>query len=166
MIFGEGYLRVSYEGVNVDLIYSYGDLGWKDEYVEVQVLNGDLVRFYDGSRAKIKAVINNFLGEGTAILQLMNMLNSARQANAGVMVYPRWQNAGSRGYLCHVPADFNPERLGLVAAGQKISLAFESISRVAGVPGYDENSLMQVPWTTHTGAQLTDHLGNGLEFRT
>ena len=165
MIFGEGYLRVAYDGDAIDLVYSYGDLSWEDEMEEIRVLSGELVRFYDGSRAKIKCVINNVFGECAAILELMDMLNRARRLGAGVMVYPRYNGYGSRGYLCHVPTEFNPERLGQVATGQKINVAFTSIQRYDKWAVYDETTMQIFPWMDHLGNAMKDHLGNALEFR-
>ncbi len=163
-IFGEGGLRVEYGAGVVDLPYSYGELSWVDELVEIKAINGVVARFYDGSRAKIKVTLNNVLEDSAVVLQLMHLLNSARLSQEPVTVYPRYNGAASRGYLCHVPVEFAPERLGLVASGQKVNLNFEGMMRYYGLPVYDESSQASVFWTTHTGDLILTETGVKLEF--
>lgn len=165
MIFGQGTVRFEREGVTIDLELSSGSLGWEDENTDLRTVAGELLRFYEGSRAKIKTLLKNMLSETDKLLQLMTMFNAARADNQGVVVYPQYNGAASRGYRCHLMSEFSPHALSAVGGGQTIELSWESVRLYEGVPAYTATSEAIVSWLTHTGAQMNDHTGTVLEFR-
>ncbi|MDP3114674.1 MAG: hypothetical protein Q8M98_07835 [Candidatus Cloacimonadaceae bacterium] len=165
MIFGQGNARFERGGVIVNLGYSYGRLSFADSVHDVETLKGTLLRFYKGSRAKIKTVLNNSLNESGGILTLMQILNAARQDHNGIMVYPNYQGISSPGYLCNVPVEFDPEWLSLVGGGQKIELNWESVERLDNVPAYSSSSTVMFLWTIHNGQTMTEHNLIPLEFK-
>ncbi len=164
MIFSAGYPRFVYGSTTIDLINSTSRISFEDELTEIKAITGELITFYQGTRALIKTTIHNIGSESPYILQLIQIMNQARRSNSPLTIYPHYTNAASRSYLCLVPPDFNPEWLAEVPAGQKIELNWKSKYYLDGVPPYDETSTATVLWLIHNGDCLVTHTGDKLEF--
>lgn len=164
MIFSAGYPRFVYGTTVVDLVNSTSRLSFEDDITEIKAVTGELITFYEGTRALIKTIINNIGSESPSIINLIQIMNQARRSNAPLTIYPHYTNAASRSYLCLLPPNFNPEWLAEVPVGQKIELNWKSKLYLDGVPPYDETSTATVFWFIHTGAHLTTHTGENLEF--
>lgn len=164
-IFGSGYPAIKLDSTLITFIYAYATIKWQDEYEDITPLSGETVRFYDGSRPIVSINFLNILEDAAdgKLYALMNLLNSARNTNSIIEVYPHYSDSlNPRAFPCLVPAAFNLEKLSKVAQGQNITLDFTGAIRYQGIaPYYD--SPQNIPWELFTGT-LSLFDGSSLEF--
>ncbi len=166
-IFGKGHVAFEYDSNLIEFLYGTAELGWREEMEELTAQTGEKLRFHDGVRPVIQVELLNVLDDMSSgvFLELLNFFNQARRANAPLMVYPKYQGAGTKGYLCHIPPEFDAQALAKVACGQRMKFAMEGAFTMDDYPVYTSEIQALQPWETHASATVTDHAGNNIDFK-